>query len=303
MSQSQAPVSTVANQPVLIAGTPPVQTRSRTVIHRMRRHPSALVGGVVLFVTVALTLLAPVIAPANPLATAPRESRQPPSANHILGTDALGRDIFSRILYGGRVSLVLGLISVAIGGVIGVILGLLAGYFRGPVDMLIMQITDVLLTLPGFLLALAVVAVLGAGIFNVMIAVGISLIPSFVRVVRGSVLAVRDMEYVWAAHVVGVGHVRLMVKHVLPNVIAPIIVLATVGVAGAILTAASLSFVGVGAQPPTPEWGFMVNEGRQYLRLAWWISTFPGMAIMIVVIAVNLIGDALRDALDPRLRQ
>lgn len=272
-------------------------------LHRFRRHPSAMLGGVVLAVIVLAVLLAPVIAPYEPLETNPVEARQPVSASHPLGTDNLGRDILSRIIYGGRISLLLGVIAVGIGGVGGTLMGLIAGYFRGLVETVIMQINDILLTFPGFLLALGAVAVLGTGIFNVMIAVGISLVPSFARVVRGSTLSAREADYVDAARVIGVGHGRIMFRHVLPNVFAPVIVLATVGVAGAILTGASLSFVGVGAQPPSPEWGLMVNEGRRYLRVAWWISTFPGVAIMIVVIAINLVGDALRDVLDPRLRQ
>lgn len=168
--------------------------------------------------------------------------------------------------------------------------------------MLIMQTNDILLAFPGFLLAMGAVAVLGTGINNVMIAVGISLIPTFARVVRGSTLATREIEYVQAARIIGAGSLRIVFRHVMPNVLAPAIVLATISVAGAILTGASLSFLGLGAQPPTPEWGLMVNEGRRSLRVAWWISTFPGVAIMLVVIAINLVGDALRDVLDPRLR-
>lgn len=269
---------------------------------RLAKHPSAVVGGVALGLIVLAALLAPVIAPYNPLEINPAAAREAPGAKYWLGADHVGRDNLSRILYGGQVSLMLGLVSVGIGGVIGVVLGLVAGYFRGPVDTGIMQINDILLAFPGFLLALGAVAVLGTGINNVMIAVGISLTPTFARVVRGSVLSAREMEYVQAARVIGVGHLRIMFIHVLPNVLAPAIVLATVGVGGAILQSASLSFIGVGAQPPEPEWGLMVNEGRRYLRLAWWISTFPGLAIMVAVIAINLVGDGLRDVLDPRLR-
>ena len=272
-------------------------------LRRLRRHPSAMLGGVVLFMIIVVVLLAPIVSPFDPLETSPIDARQSPSLHHPLGTDNLGRDILSRVFYGGRVSLVLGVIAVAIGGITGTLLGLLAGYFRGIIDTIVTQFNDILLTFPGFLLALGAVAILGTGIFNVMIAVGISLIPSFARVVRGSTLSAREVDYVDAARVVGVGNIRILMRHVLPNVVAPVIVLATVGIAGAILTGASLSFVGVGAQPPQPEWGLMVNEGRRYLRIAWWISTFPGIAIMVAVIAINLLGDALRDVLDPRLRQ
>jgi peptide/nickel transport system permease protein len=272
------------------------------ILRRLGRHPSAVAGGTVLVVVMLLTIFAPLIAPFDPLETFPRESRLGPSRDHWLGTDQLGRDIWSRILWGGRVSLMLGLISVAIGGIAGTLLGICAGYFRGYIEIVIMQFIDILLAFPGFLLALAAVSVLGTGINNVMIAVGIALVPGFARVVRSSTLSIREMTYVESARVVGVGNLRIMRSYILPNVLAPIMVLATVDVGGAILTSAALSFLGLGAQPPKPEWGLMINEGRRFLRDAWWISTFPGVAIMISVIAINLIGDALRDVLDPRLR-
>lgn len=303
MSNTQAPVeSATAQQPLGVAGTAKMSERRFETLRRLRRHPSAVVGGALLLVIILLTLLAPIIAPYDPLATAPREARNGPSLDHLLGTDDLGRDVLSRILYGGRVSLLLGIIAVVIGGFAGTLLGLLAGYFRGFVEIVIMQFIDILLAFPGFLLALAAVAVLGTGINNVMIAVGISLIPGFARVVRGSTLTVREMDYVESARVIGLGNQRILFRYVLPNVTAPVIVLATVDVAGAILTGAALSFLGLGAQPPDPEWGLMINEGRRFLRVAWWISTFPGVAIMFAVIAINLVGDALRDVLDPRLR-
>ncbi len=286
----------------LAGATAPARRWRGARLGKLRRHPSALFGGLVLLAIVAVTLLAPQVAPSDPLATAPREARQPPSMSHLLGTDHLGRDLLSRIIYGSRVSLLLGVIAVAIGGTVGITLGIVAGYFRGLVDTAIMQVNDMLLAFPGFLLALGAVAVLGTGIYNVMVAVGVSLVPTFARMARGSVLSAREMDYVAAARVIGVGHVRIMARHILPNILAPLIVLATVGIGGAILTAASLSFIGVGAQPPQAEWGLMVNEGRRYLRIAWWISTFPGLAIMAIVIAINLVGDALRDVLDPRLR-
>jgi peptide/nickel transport system permease protein len=286
---------------LLVAGRRSSREWVRT-LNRFRHHPSGMLGGVILVVMITVVVLAPYLAPYNPLDTDPLHSRVLFSPAHPLGTDILGRDLLSRILYGGRVSLVLGVIAVAIGGIVGSVLGLISGYFRGYLDTIIMQLNDILLTLPSFLLALGAVAVLGTGIYNVMIAVGISFIPNFARVVRGSTLTAREADYVVAARVVGVGSGRIMFRHVLPNVLAPIMVLATVGVAGAILVAASLSFIGLGAQPPRPERGLMVNEGRTYLRLAWWISTYPGVAIMVAVIAINLVGDALRDIFDPRLR-
>jgi peptide/nickel transport system permease protein len=301
MSGAQTTETPLATVPGL-AHVAKLPERRFDTLKRLRRHPSAMVGGVLLAIILALTLLAPLIAPYDPIKTFPRESRAAPSMDHWLGTDQLGRDVLSRILWGGRVSLMLGLISVAIGGVAGTLLGLLAGYFRGFVEIVIMQFIDILLAFPGFLLALAAVSVLGTGINNVMIAVGIALVPGFARVVRSSTLTVREMTYVESARTIGVGHVRTMYRYILPNVLAPILVLATIEVAGAILTGAALSFLGLGAQPPKAEWGLMVNEGRRFLRGAWWITTFPGVAIMLSVIAINLLGDALRDVLDPRLR-
>lgn len=300
VDQTPAAVEPTGERGHALARAP--RTRSFEVLRRLSRHPSAVIGGITLAIITLIALFAPLLAPFDPLETFPRDARQPPSLDHPLGTDDLGRDILSRMFYGGRQSLRLGLIAVAIGGTVGSLLGIVSGYFRGITEIIIMQFIDILLAFPGFLLALAAVAVLGTGITNVMIAVGIGLVPSFARVVRSSTLSTREMDYVDAARVVGVGNMRIMRKHIFPNVLAPILVLGTVGIAGAILTGAALSFLGMGAQPPTPEWGLMINEGRRYLRIAWWISTFPGVAIMISVIAINLIGDALRDVLDPRLR-
>lgn len=303
MSDIQVPQTPVATTPTaILAQAASTSSRRFDFLRRLRRHPSAIAGGSVLLVILILTMLAPLIAPYDPIETFPREARFAPSADHWLGADQLGRDVWSRILWGARISLLLGLIAVAIGGVIGTALGLLAGYFRGFVEIFIMQFIDILLAFPGFLLALAAVAILGTGINNVMIAVGIALVPGFARVVRSSTLTVREMTYVESARVVGAGHLRTLTRYILPNVLAPIMVLATVDIAGAILTGAALSFLGMGAQPPSAEWGLMVNEGRRFLRDAWWITTFPGMAIMISVIAINLVGDALRDVLDPRMR-
>ncbi len=280
-----------------------VRTGARaTPLARLRRHPSAVVGFSILAGFVLASVLAPTLPLPDPLATDPAGARRPPSWEHPLGTDDLGRDVLSRVVYGGRVSLLLGLIATGLGGVTGTLIGLSAGFFRGRVDLVLSQLNDTLLAFPGFLLAMAAVAVLGTGINNVMLAVGFSLTPTFARVVRGATLTVRELEYVQAARVVGARSLRILFRHVLPNVLPPAIILATVSLGGAILTGAALSFLGLGAQPPTPEWGLMVNEGRRSLRVAWWISTFPGLAIMLVVIGVNLLGDALRDILDPRLR-
>jgi peptide/nickel transport system permease protein len=266
------------------------------------RNPGSVVGLVLVLAIVLAAVLAPVIAPYDPIWTSTTESTAAPSPAHWFGTDVLGRDIFSRVMYGARISLWLGLISVTIACVCGLVFGIAAGYYGGWVDTTIMRGADMLLAFPSFLLALTIVFALGQSLINVMIAVGISSIPGYTRMVRGSVLSAREHEYVTAARTIGCTDSRLMTRHLLPNVVAPVIVISTVGIAWAIIAAASLSFLGMGAQPPTPEWGAMVNDGMRYLNKAWWISTFPGVAIMLTVLAINLVGDGLRDALDPRLR-
>ena len=249
-----------------------------------------------------VAVLAPFIAPHDPLQIFTGQLRKPPSSQFLMGTDEVGRDILSRVIFGSRVSMRIGLISVGIAATVGTLLGLLAGYAGGWIEALIMRVVDVLLAFPGILLAIAIVAVLGPSLDNVMIAVGIEAVPAYVRTVRASTLSVREHEFVLAARASGAPAARIIARHILPNVVAPVVVLATVGVGLAILTAASLSFIGIGAQPPTPEWGSMLATARTYVREAPWIAAFPGLAIMLLVLALNLLGDGLRDALDPRLR-
>lgn len=269
---------------------------------RLRRSKSALLGGIILAGLIAAAVAAPLLTPWDPLEMNAVDGMKPPSARHWLGTDVLGRDLFTRILFGARISLQTGLISVAIAILIGVPVGLSAGFYGGLTDRAMMRLVDLMLTFPGILLALVVIAILGPNLLNAMLAVGISASPTFARVVRAAVLSSREQTYVEAARAAGCTNARIMVRHILPNTVAPIIVLGTLGVAGAIIAAAALSYLGLGTQPPTPEWGGLLSEGRNYLRVAWWMTTFPGLAIMTAVLSINLLGDGLRDALDPRLQ-
>jgi len=270
-------------------------------LRRFLRNKGAVAGAVILGAWTVVALLGGHAAPYDP--TEPLGmARQPPSAEFWFGTDLLGRDVLSRVLVGAQVSLQLGLISVGLGAAPGVLLGLIAGYFGGRVDTLISRLIDAMLAFPSILLALVIIAALGPNLRNVMIAVGIGTVPLYARLTRGSVLAVKVLPYVEAARVVGNPTHRIMLRYVLVNCYAPIVVLSTLQVGNAILIGSGLSFLGLGAQPPTPEWGLMSAEGREVLRRAWWISTFPGAAILSVVVACNLVGDGLRAALDPRMR-
>lgn len=268
---------------------------------KMKKRPGMIIGLVVLVLFVLVGIFAPWIAPMDPLEISTNR-RAAPSFDHWLGTDELGRDILSRVIYGSRVSLRVGLVAISIALGCGSVLGMIAGFAGGWIDSIIMRLTDIMLAFPGILLAIAVVAVLGPSLFNVMIAVGIESIPAYVRTARGSTLAVKEMEYVTAARTSGSSTARIIFRQVLPNVAGPLIVLSTIGIAGSILSAAGLSYLGLGAQPPTPEWGAMLSSARAFVRDAWWIATFPGIAIMIVVLALNLVGDGLRDILDPRTK-
>lgn len=272
-------------------------------LRRFLRSPSVIFGLIVLLVLVLAAIFAPLLTPYHYSDINPRNSYAPPSLENPFGTDKFGRDVFTRVLYGGRYSLRIGLIAVAIGGGLGLFLGMLAGYLGGWIDEVIMRILDVMLAFPGILLAMAVVSVLGPGLTNLMIAVGVSQAPGFARLVRSTVLSAKENDYVMATRALGGKNKSIMWRHILPNVAAPIIVVATLNVALAILAGSTLNFLGLGAKPPIPEWGLMLSDGRQTLNRAWWVSVFPGLTIMAATLSINFVGDGLRSALDPRLRE
>ena len=278
----------------------PPRRRDSTLDRLVRNRVVRFWAGVLLLL-ILLAIFAPVVVPTDPLAQSV-ERLQAPSAQHPFGTDELGRDILSRVIYGARISLTVGLIAVAIAATCGTAIGLVSGFVGGLLDSIVMRTIDVLMAFPGIILAILIMSTLGASLVNVVIAVGISAIPWYARTVRAATLAVREYDFVLASRAVGAPPGRLMARHILPNIIGPVIVLGTLGIAGTILAISGLSFLGLGAKPPSPEWGAMLSQARVYVRRAWWMTTFPGLAIMISVLAINIIGDALRDALDPRLR-
>jgi peptide/nickel transport system permease protein len=272
----------------------------RRVWRRLRHHPGALLGGIVVLLFIAAALLAPVLAPADPAATNWLALRKPPSAQFWLGTDDLGRDILSRLIWGARASLAAGVVSVLIAVLVGVPLGILAGYAKGWVDLLISRTTEALLACPFLILAIALAAFLGPSLQNAMIAIGLSAAPIFARLARGQTLSVGTEDYVTSARAIGAGHGRIIRRYILPNIMGPILVQATITVAQAIIAEASLSFLGLGQQPPAPSWGSMLNTAKNFMTQAPWMAIFPGLAIFTVVFACNIFGDGLRDALDPR---
>jgi ABC-type dipeptide/oligopeptide/nickel transport system permease subunit len=269
---------------------------------RFRRHRAAMAGLLILVMLLTLAAAAPLLTEHDPERQRLFDTLQAPSWTHPLGTDHLGRDLLARLLYGGRLSLLIGFLAVGIGLAVGIPLGAVSGYYGGITDLVIQRLADALLSFPGFLLALSLVSMLGVGLQNVIFAVGVGAIPSFIRLVRGSVLSLRELTYVEAAQALGLGRGTIIVKHVLPNALTPVIVQATLSLGSAILVAAGLGFLGLGVQPPTAEWGAMLGEGRQYIFSAPAMLTFPGLAIFLTVLGFNLLGDGLRDALDPRLR-
>lgn len=287
------PLQSHANRPT---------SRWREAVQGLVANKAALIGLIILILMILAAIGAPLITRYDPIKIDPPAQLEAPNSAHWMGTDGFGRDLFSRVVYGARISLPVGLIAVAISAIVGTVLGLVAGYYGKIVDGIIMRVIDVMLAFPGILLALVVVAVLGPNLRNVMIAVGVSGIPRFSRLIRGSVLSARENLYVDAARVIGVPTRLIMFRHILPNVVGPGVVLSTLSVGYAILAAAGLSFLGLGAQPPTPEWGSMLANGRQFLQSDPWVTTTPGIAILVTVLAVNMFGDGLRDILDPRIR-
>lgn len=267
---------------------------------RLRKNHLAVVGGVLLFLFFVMAVFAPLLAPYDPLSQDLYNRLKPPSLDHPFGTDDFGRDILSRVIYGSRISLRIGLVAVVIALAFGASIGLIAGYWGGAIDQLLMRLMDLLLAFPSILLAIGIVAILGPGLENAMLAVGLVAVPQYARLVRASALSVREMDYVQASRALGAKHSRILLVAVLPNCLAPLIVQTTLGLATAILDAAGLSFLGLGAQPPIPEWGAMLSNGRELIVRAPWVLTFPGMAIFLTVLAFNLFGDGLRDALDPK---
>lgn len=266
----------------------------------MRRYPLAMIGFIIIASILLLALIAPLIAPYDPNAINVKAILLSPSNNHLMGTDGLGRDVFSRMLYGSRISLMVGFVAVGIATVIGIILGAIAGFYRGWVDTLIMRLVDVMLSIPTFFLILAVIAFLTPSIWNIMIVIGLTSWMGVTRLVRAEFLSLRHREFVLAAQTLGAKDMRLIFTHLLPNSLTPIIVSSILGIASAVLVESGLSFLGLGVQAPQASWGNILTDGKEYIQFAWWLSLFPGLAILITVLGYNLLGDGLRDAYNPR---
>lgn len=270
-----------------------------TFLVRAARSRKFIIGAVILILLVVPALLAPWFSRYDPLYVDPTITFQPPSWTHWMGTDNIGRDIWARFLFGGRVSMLVGVIAMSISSTIGTLAGITAGFYGKWVDSILSWFTEVLMAFPGILLAMAVISILGPGLTNVMVAVGIGSIPSFMRMARSSVMKVEQMEYIEAARSIGCRDTRLLFRHILPNILNPLIMLVTLGVGGAILEGAAFNFLGLGAQPPAPEWGSMLSAGRGFLNQGWWISIFPGLGIFLAILGFNLLGDGLTEILDP----
>jgi peptide/nickel transport system permease protein len=296
-------VGAVSSSPLPVAQRAATPLRGR-LGYFLRRNPRVLLGGVVVVFLTLVAIFAPLLVPYDPIEVNPTDSLEAPSLQHLFGTDDLGRDVLSRVILGARVSLSVGLISVTIGLIVGVSVGLAAGYLGGPVDLLAMRVIDALLAFPALLLAISITAALGPQIWNAMIAIGVVAIPAYTRLTRAQVLSIREREFVTATRAIGASSWRIVFRHILPNVSNSLVVQASLSTAFAILAEASLSFLGLGAQPPTPSWGQDINYSQRYLsNMMWWMSAGPGLAIFLAVLSFNFLGDALRDALDPHLRR
>jgi len=270
---------------------------------RFRRNRFALAGAFIVMGLFLLSLLAPFITPCDPTTIDAYHVLLPPSAAHWMGTDELGRDVLTRVIYGARISLKVGFVAVGIAITIGTVVGLLSGYYGGWVDAILMRFVDIMLCFPTFFLILAVIALLEPSIWYIMLIIGVTGWMGVARLVRAEVLSIKERDYITAARSIGASNIRIIFRHILPNAAAPVFVAATLGVAGAILTESALSFLGIGVQPPTPSWGNILTSGKDYLEFAWWLSLFPGVAILVTVLAYNLLGEGIRDALDPRLQR
>ena len=273
----------------------------RIIGKRFSRNRLSVIGAVTVLLLITISLLAPFIAPYDPTAIDVRHTLSPPSKTHLLGTDELGRDLLSRIIWGSRVSLKVGFVAVGIAIVIGIVIGAIAGFYGGKVDAILMRFVDIMLAFPTFFLILAVIAILEPNIFTIMAVIGITSWMEVARLVRAEFLSLKERDFVGAARAVGVSDTRLIFRHILPNALSPVFVAATFGVAGAILIESGLSFLGLGVQPPDPSWGNILTSGKDNIEIAWWLSLYPGLAILITVLSYNLVGEGLRDALDPRL--
>lgn len=271
--------------------------------YRFRKRPVAVIGLLIVLGCILIALITPWVAPFDPYTPDFNSILAKPGAKHILGTDELGRDIFSRILYGSRISLMVGLVTVALAALVGVPLGLIAGYYGGTLDNIVMRVIDVLMAFPSILLAIVIVSILGPNLRNAVIAVSVFTVPAFARLARGEVLSIKNQEYIEAAKAMGANDAWIILWHILPNIISPLIVWSTLNVSSAILTAAGLGFLGLGAQPPSPEWGTMLAKGREYLLVAPHLTTYTGLAILVLALGLNLMGDGLRDILDPKLKE
>jgi len=297
------PAAEAALQADSIVAIPGSQNRGfRYLLRRYARNRLALVGLWVVLLIISLAILAPWVSPYSPTKPDFFNILKAPDRSHLLGTDDLGRDVMSRVIFGTRTSLLAGIISVGIAVIIGLPVGLISGFYRGRLDNALMRVTDAMLSFPFLVLALAIAAVLGTGLAKAMIAIGIVFTPQFIRLARGQVLSEREQNYVEAARGLGAGDTRIIRKHILPNILSPVFVQASLATAAAITAEAALSFLGLGTQPPTPSWGSMLNIAQAYLGSAPWMATWPGLAIFVTVLAINLMGDGLREALDPRLR-